>query len=135
MRVRALNMRAHCLRQNPAMYAHDEWDRLDAEEPGLVRYWFEFDLADDAPTREPGRIQLDGGTRAYRLLGRGAGVTGHNRGDCLRLLADVLGAPLPPVLHVLRSPPIGLSLAKEIGNPAWRGIWFPRLNIAGPVVD
>lgn len=59
---------------------------METETPDLVRYWFEFDLAGHEPEREPGRIQLDDGTAAYRLLGRGAGVTGYDEDDCLDLL-------------------------------------------------
>jgi hypothetical protein len=68
-------------------------DRLlvvDAEEPSLVRYWFDFDLAGHAQLGTPGSIQIDGGTAAYRLLGRGAGVTGYDEADCLRLLRGAL---------------------------------------------
>jgi hypothetical protein len=31
----------------------------ETEDPGLVRYWFEFDLAGHTPTPEPGHIQLE----------------------------------------------------------------------------
>jgi hypothetical protein len=101
------------VKQNLGMQAHDEWDRLDAEQPSLVRYWLEFDLTGQAPTPDPGHIQLNGGTRAYRLLARGAGVTGYNFSECLRLLTDKLGAPLPAVVRVLRFPPIAPSLARS----------------------
>jgi hypothetical protein len=49
------------------MQAHDEWDRLDAEEPGLVRYWFEFDLA---------------GTRRLPRLGTFNWTAGRRRTGC-----------------------------------------------------
>ena len=99
-----------------------------------MRYWFEFDLTGHAPAVEPGTLHLDGGSAAWRLLGRGAGVTGYDQADCLRLLEDQLGSPLPELARVLRRPVIGPELARQVGNPAWRGIWFPYLNRAGPVI-
>jgi hypothetical protein len=107
---------------------------MEIEEPDLVRYWFEFELTSHEPAREPTHVSLDGGTAAYRLLGRGAGVTGFDEADCLRLLTDALGADLPHVARSIRNPTIGDRLAREIGNVAWRGIWFPRLNMGGPVI-
>jgi len=97
---------------------------VEIDEPDLVRYWFEFDLTGHAPEKVPGRIQLDGGTAAYRLLGRGAGVTGYNEADCLNLLADALGDVLPVVVRVERNPTIDDRLAREVGNVAWRGSGF-----------
>jgi hypothetical protein len=107
---------------------------VETDEPDLVRYWFEFDLTDHEPERAPGRIQLDGDTAAYRLLWRGAGVTGFDQADCLRLLSDVLGNELPPALRADRNPTIDDRLAREVGTVAWRGIWFPRLNMSGPTI-
>ncbi|WP_186315613.1 hypothetical protein [Catellatospora sichuanensis] len=50
---------------------------MEIQSPDLVRYWFVFDLADHGPPPlEPGEVRLDGGTRLYRILERGAGVTG-----------------------------------------------------------
>jgi hypothetical protein len=108
--------------------------RMETDTPDLVRYWFEFDLASDLPEREPGHIQLDGGAVAYRLLSRGAGVTGYDEADCLYLLQDVLGNDLPPRLRSERNPSIDDRLAQEVGNVAWRGVWFPPMNISGPVI-
>ncbi len=105
---------------------------MDADEPGLVRYWFEFDLTGHELDRPSGGIRLDGGTHAYRLLGRGAGVTGYDQADCLGLLRDQLGDELPPVLRAERNPVISERHAREVGNVAWRGIWFPSLNLGGP---
>jgi len=107
---------------------------MDAEDPGLVRYWLEFDLTGHAPPVVPGQISVDGGTAAYRLLGRGAGVTGYDQADCLRLLRDELGTDLPSVVRVERNPIVENGLSREVGNPAWRGVWFPRLNLSGPMV-
>jgi hypothetical protein len=107
----------------------------EADEPGLLRYWFEFDLRGHKPVRQAGRIQLDGGTPAYRLLGRGAGVTGYDRDDCLALLGRELGTDLPPVTRFERNPVVSeYVVPDEVGNPAWRGIWFPPLNRSGPTI-
>lgn len=107
---------------------------MDIEEPGLIRYWFEFDLTNHGPESEPGSVSLDGGTAAYRLLGRGAGVTGYDEADCLRVLADALGDALPALARSERNPKIDDRLSRQIGNVAWRGVWFPPLNIRGPVI-
>ena len=108
--------------------------RVEAEEPDLIRYFFAFDLAGHRPERHRGQLQLDGGTAAYRLLGRGVGVTGYDEADCLHLLADALDGDLPPLLRADRNPIIEEQLASEAGNVAWRGIWFPRLNMSGPTI-
>ncbi len=101
---------------------------------GLLRCWFEFDLWDHEREVQPGHIVLDGGTDAYRLLGRGAGVTGYDEGDCLALLCRALGEDLPLVVSTVRDVVIDDVLAREIANPAWRGIWFPALNLSGPTI-
>jgi hypothetical protein len=67
---------------------------------GLVRCW--FDLSEHEPEARPSFILLDGGTAAYRLLGRGAGVTGYDEGDCLELLRSALSEDLPPVISTVR---------------------------------
>ena len=86
------------------------------------------------PERKPGWVVPDGGTAAYRLFGRGAGVTGYDEADCLCLLADALGDELPPVARSERNPKIDDRLTREIGNVTWRGVWFPPLNMGGPVI-
>lgn len=106
---------------------------MDVDAPGLVRYWFEFDLADHTPPPADG-VRLDGGDATYRLLARGAGVTGYDEADCLRLIERQLGQPLPPVAVTVREPSIEPDDARQVGNVAWRGIWFPPLNLSGPVV-
>lgn len=110
--------------------------RVEPDAPGLLRFWFEFDLTGhEPPPTPPDRIGLDGDTPTYRMLSRGVGVTGYDEHDCLRLVTDILGEPLPPVLRTVREPVIDDHIATEVGNPAWRGVWFPgRINLAGPVV-
>ncbi|GIG00441.1 hypothetical protein [Catellatospora citrea] len=109
---------------------------MEIDNPDLVRYWFVFDLADHRPPPlEPGEVRVDGGTRLYRILERGAGVTGYDEQDCLRLLEDAAGEPLPPLeLPALRNPPIDPNWHGPLGNPAWRGVWYPVVNTSGPVI-
>lgn len=107
---------------------------VDADEPGLVRYWFEFDLSGQARDRDTHGLLFEGETPTMRLLGLGAGVTGYDQADCLRLLRDVLGEELPPLLRAERNPKIDEAMARTAGNVAWRGIWRPPLNLAGPTI-
>jgi hypothetical protein len=106
---------------------------MQTDEPDLVRYWFEFHFADGAVQPADG-ITLDGGTAAQRLLGLGAGVTGYDEADCLRMLNDALGEELPPLVVSTRAPTISVELARESGNVSWRGVWFPPLNRGGPTI-
>jgi hypothetical protein len=115
---------------------------MEIEEQGLVRFWFEFDLSEHQPSQlERGAVQVDGGDVVYRLLHRGAGVTGYDELDCLSLLATALGevstAPLalPQTTSVSRNPAVDEGLATQVGNPAWRGVWFPPLNLRGPSLE
>jgi hypothetical protein len=101
----------------------------------LVRCWVEFDLTGHGPTTaEPGLVSIDGGTLTYRLLHRGIGVTGYDQADCLALIQQLIGdEPLPPLLRIDTDVDVdALGVADEAGVPVWRGIWFPRHNIAGP---
>ena len=95
-----------------------------------MRYWLEFDLADHAAIPPAQGILLDGGTEAYRLLGRGAGVTDFSKEDCLRTLDGLVDMELPPLLRSRRDLDVS-SLPHdphEIGVPVWRGVCFPPLN-------
>lgn len=102
---------------------------MSMDAPGLARCWFEFDLSEHEPEVRPGLIRLDGGTDAWRLLARGAGVTGYDEGDCLELVRRALGEDLPPVISTVRDVVIDDVFARQIANPVWRGTWFPPLNI------
>ena len=109
----------------------------DVDEPGLVRYWFAFDVAALAPEKTPGTIVLDGGTPAYRLCGRGVGVTGYDEADCLAITAAVVSPePLPPIMSATREIDVSsLDLDPQyVGVTAWRGVWYPALNRRGPVL-
>lgn len=112
---------------------------MEVDEPGLLRFWFEFELTEHAPVLNRGHVLLDGGTETYRLLGRGAGVTGYDEQDCLAVLAREVGHPLPTLTRVVRQPdltrpPAAAIDPQWIGNPTWRGVWFPPLNRSGPTV-
>jgi hypothetical protein len=79
--------------------------RSDADEPGLDRYWFTFDVSALSPAPgPPGTVTLDGGTLAYRLCGMGVGVTGYDEAECLCLIEDLLdGEPVPALLSRVRN--------------------------------
>ena len=108
----------------------------DANEPGLVRYWFDFDVSDyESPPAPPGTIRLDGGHPTHHFLGQGVGVTGYDRDDCLALLRRLLDGDLPPITREVRQPVVTDQQARQGGNPVWRGVWSPPLNREGPTLD
>lgn len=100
--------------------------------PDLLRkYWFEF-----SPTNEALAIWAS----PARSVTSGVGVTGYDEEDCLRLIEETFGGPLPPVERVLVD--VTFEQAAELGaGPnwiavmAWRGVWFPPRNQGGPVLD
>lgn len=107
-----------------------------AASTALIRCWIDFDLAELQPEEPPsGVVRLDGGSPAFRLLERGIGVTGYNTDDCLALVARALrGEVLPPVAAIRTDVDVSKPDVAELrlGNPAWRGIWFPAINLSGP---
>ena len=96
-----------------------------------MRCWVLFDLDSEAPQPPTSGISVDGGTRRYRILSRGIGVTGYDEADCIALIRDLLdGEDLPPILRVERDVNVdALDIAGEAGVAVWRGVWFPRLNL------
>ena len=104
----------------------------------LVRFWFEFDLDGHRPPQAaPGTTALGGGAPQYRWLSFGAGVTGRSEADALAILETLVDATLPPVRRsivdvVVDRARLGIPDALPIGNPAWRGVWFPAQNLRGP---
>lgn len=104
--------------------------RVQQERGDLMRCWIEFDLVGQEPARPPHGVSLDGGTRAYLLLGRGVGVTGYDEADCLALVAAKLeGEPLPPVISLITDVDVDSLGLEHAGVPVWRGVWFPCLNL------
>lgn len=82
----------------------------------LQRFWFEFAVEDD--------------TVQHELLWAGAGVTGVDEEDCLALLRERVGAELPPVIrcvHGAEADRAALVIPPDlpVGNPSWRGVWWP----------
>ncbi|GAA1416516.1 hypothetical protein ACFQZ4_29490 [Catellatospora coxensis] len=111
---------------------------MEIDNPGLVRYWFVFDLTEHRPPPRPepegGGFVMDCTPTLYGLLWRGAGVTGYDEQDCLRLLEAYAGEPLPAVERALRYPAIDPAWRGRLGNPAWRGVWYPSAELTGPVI-
>ncbi|MEY2422985.1 MAG: hypothetical protein QOI95_3052 [Acidimicrobiaceae bacterium] len=113
---------------------------MDADRADLVRYWFEFDVsAYVTPRQARPDISLDGGHPIHNLLWMGVGVTGFDEADCLRMLSDVLsgvmpGAVLPPLTRAEMDVDVSSLHLAHLGNPAWRGVWYPRVNAGGPTL-
>ena len=105
----------------------------------LTRYWFEFDLTSITPAPAPdGVVVLDGGSAAYNFCARGVGVTGYDERDCLSIIADLLDPEnTPPVTRV--SADIDVSALgfepRQLGVSAWRGVWYPPMNLNAPATD
>lgn len=105
---------------------------MDSDDsPDLHRFWIEFDIPTsehpDPPTS--GTISVDGGSRRYRMLSRGVGVTGYDLEDCLGMVREALKEGLPPITAVVTDPdlsgPEWDSRLTGSGSPVWRSIWFP----------
>lgn len=114
---------------------------VEADEPDLVRYWFEFDLAGLEPTpTPPGVVQLDGDTLAHRFCWRGVGVTGFDESDCIALLVEVIAPEaVPPILRSTKDVDVSTLHLDDrwVGAPivpVWRGVWFPPQSGSGPVL-
>ena len=107
---------------------------VSTDRPDLVRYWFEFDVSGLArPRRQESGVTLDGDHPTHRLLWRGAGVTGFGKDDCLALLRDLTpDGELPPLVRADADIDVSQLKLDRLGNPAWRGVWFPALNSGGP---
>ena len=89
------------------------------KEPGLTRYWFEFESSPDVE-------RVDS-------LRAGCGVTARDYGDALALIRERVcdGGDLPPVRKCVENVDV-LSLDPRhvlpnlVMPPIWRGIWFPQ---------
>lgn len=75
-----------------------------APRPQSLRIEFELPTEEFPLKASPGTISLDGGSRRYRMLSQGDGVTGYDLEDCLRMVQGVLGQDLLPVAAVLTDP-------------------------------
>jgi len=89
----------------------------------LKRFWFEFDISEDALRRYS----------SYSGLGLGCGVTAYSYEDALVVLRERLFKkdPLPPVRSVIEDIDISTldpgHVLPNIGVSIWRGVWFPRI--------
>lgn len=80
---------------------------------------------------------MGGGTVQHRWLSFGAGVTGYDEMDALTLLRELVGADLPPRTRTAMDvdadrSALGIPDELTVGNPSWRGVWFPSDNLGGP---
>ncbi|MGO9874057.1 MAG: hypothetical protein ACLPVY_09685 [Acidimicrobiia bacterium] len=82
--------------------------------------------------RSGGVIGFTGGP--HPAFTDGCGVTGYDEDDCLALLREEIfqGHPLPEIRN--RVPDVDVSTLPEhlqhhLGNPVFRGVWFPPLNL------
>jgi hypothetical protein len=100
-------------------------------EPGLRRFWLEFDLPRSVPTAGPQRAAGAGEPSSWALVRTGVGVTGTDLDECFDIVRKrIFGRTLmPTVLKVVED--IDVSTLDEervlpnIEPPIWRGIWFP----------
>ncbi|HXW81852.1 MAG TPA: hypothetical protein VEJ84_20285 [Acidimicrobiales bacterium] len=104
-------------------------------EPGLKRFWLEFDLPRSEAATELATMVGTGDqfTRAltpWALVSTGVGVTGTDVDECLDIVQKRLfGGAMPTVLKVVED--VDVSTLDEqvvlpnIEPPIWRGIWFP----------
>jgi hypothetical protein len=80
----------------------------------LTRYWITF-----GPTKQPTFLNL------------GCGVTALGKSDALSLLENALGKELPPIDQIIENVDIQTLDAGHVipnmGMPAERGVWFPKL--------
>jgi hypothetical protein len=100
-------------------------------EPGLRRFWLEFDLPPSLPPA--GHEPAVGASEPspWALLETGVGVTGEDLEECFAIVRNrIFGrALMPAVLKVVEDIDVS-TLDKErvlpnIEPPIWRGIWFP----------
>jgi hypothetical protein len=99
-------------------------------EPGLKRYWLEFDLPRSEGVTGPETAVGTGEQSPWALVRTGVGVTGDDIDECLDIVQKrIFGGSLPTVLKVVED--IDVSTLDEqlvlpnIEPPIWRGIWFP----------
>ena len=99
--------------------------------PILTRYWFEFDEADLIEWRDGWPTH---GRFGY-LPSPGCGITAYDYEDALRLLRRWILREdgFPKLSKVIKDVDVSTLYdcygLHNSGCPAWRGIWYPSLNI------
>lgn len=83
----------------------------------LHRYWIEFDLTEYSHKVPYG-------------LNFGCGVTAFDQDDAFELVSKALfdDAPIPPIKSItvdVNLSALDQHVLPNIGNPVFRGIWFP----------
>ena len=102
--------------------------------PLLKRYWFEFDESETVVYRE-GYLPAPG--RFGYLPSPGCGITAYGYEDALRLLRRwvLRGDEFARFSRVVENAdvselfPWGEKIPQQIGCSAWRGVWYPALNL------
>jgi hypothetical protein len=99
-------------------------------EPGLRRFWLEFDLRSAQARSEPGAEGSAGQPPTWALVS-GVGVTGTDLNECFDVVQKrIFGQTLmPAVLKVVQDIDVSTldqdQVLPNIEPPVWRGIWFP----------
>lgn len=92
----------------------------------LTRYWFEFEMTDND-------LQRFGYFPAW-----GIGITAYDYKDALKLLRRWIMREenefpkLKKVIENVNIPelfPVTSRLPQQLGCSAWRGVWYPAINI------
>jgi hypothetical protein len=101
-------------------------------EPGLRRFWLEFDLPSAPSPEGPDSLAAGAGELSpWALLRTGVGVTGADLDECFGIVRNRIFAKavMPPVLKVVEDIDVSTLDAERvlpnIEPPIWRGIWFP----------
>ncbi|HEY7130642.1 MAG TPA: hypothetical protein VH440_00235 [Candidatus Limnocylindrales bacterium] len=104
-------------------------DDLDPGEPGLTRFWIEFDYG-------PGPRSLSTWNPGPSCLG----VTGFDYDDALRIARAEYFAdrPLPAVRSFIQDVDVSTIdelMTQPFSPPTWRGVWYPPQWRSRPSVD
>ena len=100
-------------------------------EPGLRRFWLEFDLRSAQARSEPGAEGGAGQPSTWALVRSGVGVTGTDLDECFDVVRKrIFGKTvMPAVLKVVQDIDVSTldqdQVLPNIEPPVWRGIWFP----------
>jgi hypothetical protein len=100
-------------------------------EPGLRRFWLEFDLPLSPPAAGIGTVVGAGEPSPWVLLRTGVGVTGSDLDECFDIVRSKIFSRtlMPAVIKVVEDIDVStLDEERVLPNmepPIWRGIWFP----------